>query len=179
LGRRCGLSSVVWMRSWGACCANGQMHRFSRCARFLCHGRKVQAVERAGRGWRVARASMPCRFTCGAWGKGACTFWNGDAALGVQSVHGRGQSAGWRVASGQRGRQPTIGCRRRWQGGSGGMVAGVGLPPAPWSARACAGWPRASGERERGLAQAGTSRWGSRALLGGGSTLVGGWRWLE
>jgi hypothetical protein len=42
----------------------------------------------------LARASMPCRFTCGAWGKGACTFRNGNAALGVQSVHERGQCAG-------------------------------------------------------------------------------------
>jgi hypothetical protein len=55
------------------------------------------------------------------------------------------------------------------------MVAAAGLTPTPWSARACAGWPRASGEGERGLAQAGTGRWGSRALLGSGSTLVGGW----
>jgi hypothetical protein len=30
--------------------------------------------------------------------------------------------------------------------GSGGMVAGAGLTSVPWSARACAGWPRA--ERE-------------------------------
>jgi hypothetical protein len=57
-----------------------------------------------------------------------------------------GQSAGWRAANGRRGRQPTIGHRRRWLGGSGGVVAGAGLPSAPWSARACAGWPRASGE---------------------------------
>jgi hypothetical protein len=111
-GRRCGLSSVVWMRSSGACCANGQTHRFSRRARFSCQGRNDQVAERAGRGWRVARALMPCRFTCGARGKGACTFQNGDAALGVQSMHERGQCAGWRVANGRRGRQPSIGCRR-------------------------------------------------------------------
>jgi hypothetical protein len=41
-GRRRGLSSVVWMRSSGACCANRQMHGFSRCARFSCHGRNDQ-----------------------------------------------------------------------------------------------------------------------------------------
>jgi hypothetical protein len=75
------------------CCANGQMHRFSRRARFSCHSRNDQVAERAGRGWCVARASMPCRFTCGVKGKGACTFWNSDAALGVQSVHERGQGA--------------------------------------------------------------------------------------
>jgi hypothetical protein len=51
-------------------------------------------VERAGRGWRVAGASMPCRVTCSARGNGACTLRNGYAALIVQSVHGRGQSAG-------------------------------------------------------------------------------------
>jgi hypothetical protein len=103
-GRRRGLSSVVWMRSSGACCANGQMHGFSRRARFSCHGRNDQAVERAGRGWRVVRALMPCRFTCGARGKGACTFRNGYAALGIQSMHERGQGVGWRVANGRRGR---------------------------------------------------------------------------
>jgi hypothetical protein len=178
-GRCCELSSVVWTRSSGVCCAKEQMRRFSRRARFLCHSQNVRAVERAGRGWRIARASMPYRFTCRARGKGACTFRNGDAALGIQSVHESGQSAGWKVANGQRGQQPTIGRRRWWQGGSGGVVAGAGLPPVPWSARACAGWPWASGERERGLARAGTGRWGSRALLGGGSMLVGGWRWLE
>jgi hypothetical protein len=31
-------------------------------------------------------------------------------------------------------------------------------------------------DRERGLAQAGTGRWGSRALLGGGVALIGGCR---
>jgi hypothetical protein len=89
-----GLSSVVWTWSSGACCANGYMHGFSRHARFSCHGQNDQVAEHAGRGWRVVRASMPCRVTCGARGKGACTLQNGYAALGVQSVHERGQSAG-------------------------------------------------------------------------------------
>jgi hypothetical protein len=89
----------------GRCIGSVDVHGFS------CHGRNVQAVERAGRGWRVARASMPRRFMCGAQGKGACTFRNGDAALGVQSMHKRGQGAGWRVANRLRGRQPTIGRR--------------------------------------------------------------------
>jgi hypothetical protein len=93
-GRRRGLSSVAWTRSSGACCANGHMHEFSGHARFSCNGRTDQVVGRAGRGWRVVRASMPCRFTCGAWGKCVCTLWNGYAALVVQSVYGRGQSAG-------------------------------------------------------------------------------------
>jgi hypothetical protein len=146
-GRHCGLSSVVWMRSLGACCANRQMHRFSRRARFSCHGRNDQVAECAGRGWHVARASMPCRFTCGARGKGACTFRNDDASLGVQSVHERGQCAGWRVANGRCGRQPSIGHRRWWLGGPGGLVSGASLPPAPWSARACA---RSASVRERG-----------------------------
>jgi hypothetical protein len=51
-------------------------------------------AERAGRVWRVARASMPCRVTCGAQGKGSCMLWKGDAALGVQTVHERGQGMG-------------------------------------------------------------------------------------
>jgi hypothetical protein len=88
-------------------------------------------------------------------------FWKGDVALDVQSVHGRGQGMGWGVAYGRRGRQPSIGHRRKWLGGPGGEVVEGGLPPTPWSAQACAGWPRASEERERGLARAGTSRWGT------------------
>jgi hypothetical protein len=82
-GRCSGLGSVVCMWSSGACCANGQMHGFSRHARFLCHGRKDQVVGRAGQGWRVVRASMPCRCTCDAQGKGACMLRNGYAAPGV------------------------------------------------------------------------------------------------
>jgi hypothetical protein len=73
-------------------------------------------AERAGQVRRVARASMSCRLMCGARGKEVCTFRNGDAALGVQSVHGRGQGTGSGVAYGQRGRQPSIGHRHRWQG---------------------------------------------------------------
>jgi hypothetical protein len=81
--RRRGLSSAVWTRSSGACCANGQMHGFSRRAWFLCHGRNDQVVGHAGQGWCLVRASMPCRFICGARGKGACTLRKGYAALGV------------------------------------------------------------------------------------------------
>jgi hypothetical protein len=62
-----------------------------------------------GRVWHVARASMPCRLTCSARGKDACTLQNGDAALGVQTVHERGQGAGWGVANGRRWQQPSIG----------------------------------------------------------------------
>jgi hypothetical protein len=45
--------------------------------------------------------------------------------------------------------------------GPGGEVAEGGLPPMPRSARVCVGWPQASEERERGLARAGTGRWGT------------------
>jgi hypothetical protein len=59
----------------------------------------------------------------------------------------RGQSTGCGVANGRRGRQHVIGHRRRWLGVADGVVAGASLPPAPWSARACSRWPRASRER--------------------------------
>jgi hypothetical protein len=173
-GWRCGLSSVVWTRSSGVCRANGQKQKFRRRAGFSCHGREAQVVGHAGRGWRVVRASMPCRCTCGARGKGACTTRNGYAALGVQSVHGRGQSTGCRATNGRRGWQQVIGHRRRWLGAASGVVVGASLTPAPWSARGSSRWPRASRERERGWGRAGTSRWGSRVHLGGGSTLIGG-----
>jgi hypothetical protein len=91
----------------------------------------------------------------------------------------RGQSTGCRATNGRRGRQQAIGHRRRWLGAAGGMVAGAGLSPAPWSARVSSGWPRASRERERGWGRAGTGRWGSRVHLGGGSMLIGGRGWLE
>jgi hypothetical protein len=91
-------------------------------------------AERVGRVWRVTRASMPSRLMCGAQGRDACMLQNGDAALGVQTMHERGQGAGWGVANGRRGRQPSIGHRRRWLGGPGGEVAGGCLPATPRSA---------------------------------------------
>jgi hypothetical protein len=93
-GRRCGLSSVVWSRSSGACCANGQTHGFSQRATFSLHGQKVQEGEHARRGWHIAGASMPCWVTCSARRRGRCVLWNGNAALSVQCVHGKGQNAG-------------------------------------------------------------------------------------
>jgi hypothetical protein len=57
----------------------------------------------------------------------------------------RARARGW--PTGSVGGPPAI-RHRRWQlEGSGGVVAGAGLPSAPWSARACAGWPRALRER--------------------------------
>jgi hypothetical protein len=100
------------VRSSSAWYANGQKQGFSRRAGFSCHGREDQVAERAGQVWRVARASMPCRVTCDARGKGACTLQNSNDALRVQTVHERGQGAGWGVANGRRGQQPSIGRRR-------------------------------------------------------------------
>jgi hypothetical protein len=76
---------------------------------------------------------MPCRVRCGAREKGACMFRNVDAALGVQSMHGRGQSVGWGVAYRRRGQRPSIGHRRWWPEGPVGEVAKGGLPPTPRS----------------------------------------------
>jgi hypothetical protein len=92
-GRRCGLNSVAWSRSSGACCANGQTHGFSQRATFSLHGQKVQEGERVRRGWHVAGASMPCCVTCSAWRIGRGMLRNGNADLGVQYVHEKGQNA--------------------------------------------------------------------------------------
>jgi hypothetical protein len=76
-----------------------------------------------------------------------CTPQNGYAALGVQSVHGRGQStARGRPTGGVGGSRP-LGIDDGGWGVAGGVGAGAGLPPAPWSARAFSRWPRASRER--------------------------------
>jgi hypothetical protein len=93
LGWHSGLSSVVWSRGSGACCANGQTHGFSQRATFSLHGQKVQEDERVRRGWHVAGASMPCCVMCSARRIGRGVLWNGNAALGVQCVHGKGQNA--------------------------------------------------------------------------------------
>jgi hypothetical protein len=120
---------------------------------------------------------MPCRVTCGARGKGACTLRNGDAALGVQTMHERGQGTGWGVANGRRGRQPSIGHRRWWLGGSGGDVEGVAcLLLLGRLGRALGGF---------GLRKRGRGAWLEQALaggvlgflLGGGLALIGGVGW--
>jgi hypothetical protein len=116
-------------------------------------------TERAGQGWCVVEALMPCRVRCGAKEKGVCTSRNANAILSVQSMHGRGQCVGWGVAYRRHGRRPAIGHRRWWPEGPVGEVAMGGLPPTLQSPWACAGVASGS-ERERGLARVGTGRWG-------------------
>jgi hypothetical protein len=60
-----------------------------------------------------------------------CTLWNVCDALGVQSVHGRGQGAGWRGVHGQRGQRLAIGHQGRCLGDVKGEAATGGLPPTP------------------------------------------------
>jgi hypothetical protein len=57
------------------------------------HG--VMGCRRAGRGVRGVACSVPCRFMLRARETGVCTSWNASATLGVQSVHGHWQGAGW------------------------------------------------------------------------------------
>jgi hypothetical protein len=102
-----------------------------------------------GKGGVLSGLRCRARVMCGAREKGACTFRNIDAALGVQSVHGRSQSVGWGVACRRRVRRPSIGHRRRWPEGPVGEVAAGGLPPTPQSPRVCTGVASGS-ERGRG-----------------------------
>jgi hypothetical protein len=92
----------------------------------------------AGRVCRVNARSMPCRTVCGAWGEDMCTSGNTVHALGIHGACstwlGRGQLRGLRPV----GAAASIGWRRRWPVVVDGETATAGLPPKPWSPRACA-----------------------------------------
>jgi hypothetical protein len=102
---------------------------------------------------------------CSARGERTCARAGTWCTLSASTAHARhGQGEGGCGAYGRSERLASIGWRRRWLVGIDGEAATAGLPPKPWSPRACARSASARGRakvrcRGRGGWQVGS--WGS------------------